>query len=201
MRTSRFLVVGTFAALAACDFEPVSRSVPTTNTVTLPDGLVISGARGWCVDAATTRSVDASTVVIFGSCAALSQDAAQPRPSVSGIVSISVENSSASALPFDVVETFLLSDAGHAALARDGTAESVEILETDVRGDMLVVHAIDRSGVPSSAAEEYWRALFDLDGRAVTVSLVAASNARAPDAAWRAALDEQVARLKSANAI
>ena len=201
MLTFKFKAATAFVLLAACNEAPVERSLPLTNSVTLDDGFVVAGAPGWCIDAATTQSGNGATVVIFGSCAALSQDLEQPKPSVPGIVSVSIEDSSTSVLPYELVETFLKTDAGQAALARDGSADSLEILDTDVRDDLLVVHAIDRSGVPSAAAEEYWRALFDLGGRAVTVSLVAASDADGSDRAWRAALDSQVAELKEANAI
>lgn len=177
----------------------MERSAP--NVVTLSDGLVIAGAQGWCVDETTSSTQSSATVVIFGNCAALSSDVAQPQPSVSGIVTVSVENTVNAAPPLEAIETFLRSEQGRAALSRSGTADSVEILETEVDGDTLVLHAVDRSGVPDKTSEEYWRALFSIGGRVVTVSLVAADAEQASDAAWRAALEEQIAEMKSANAV
>lgn len=195
---SKALTGAALFALAACDTGGVARNAPVG--VTLPDGLVIAGARGWCVDRATTQTRGEAVVVIFGSCRALTRDASEPRPSVPGIVTVSVENTGTGVPAAEAVVAFLESDAGRAALSRDGTAASVEILETDIRRDAVVLHAIDRSGLPRQAAEEYWRALFEIDGRVVTVSLVALANASRNDGDWRAALDAQISRLKSANA-
>lgn len=196
--TYRTLAATAVLLLAACDAGSVTRSAPIG--VTLPDGLVIAGARGWCVDRATTQTRGDAAVVIFGSCRALTRDTSEPRPSVPGIVTVSVESTATDVPQAEQVVTFLRSNAGRAALSRDGTAESVEILDTDIRGDTVVLHAIDRSGLPRQTAEEYWRALFEIDGRVVTVSLVPLDTASGEDAEWRAALEAQISRLKSANA-
>ena len=197
-RTSNASVAAALVALSGC--ATTSSNGPAPSAVTLSDGMVVAGAPGWCVDRATTRAEAQAAVVIFGSCAALSRDAAQPRPAVSGIVTVSVETTPNGAPPPAAIEAFLRSDTGRAALSRSGRAESVEILETDIEGETLVLHAVDRSGLPGTTSEEYWRALFEIGGRVVTVSLVAADGAPGSDAERRAALDEQIARLKSANA-
>ena len=152
------------------------------------------------MDETTSGSQGDATVVIFGNCAALTRDVAQPQPSVAGIVTVSVENSAVAAPPLETIETFLRSEEGRAALSRSGMADSVEILETEIAGDALFLHAVDRSGVPNGAAEEYWRALFEVGGRVVTVSLVAGNEETANEAAWRSALEEQIERIINANA-
>ena len=199
MPISRALAAAGIVLLAACAQEPVTREAPTS--ITLTDGLVVSGAPGWCVDAASTQTADDATVVIFGSCAALNSDARQPRPSVPGIVSVSIEAMSVGAPPVEVVDEFLLSDAGQAALSRDGSADTVDILETEISDETLVLHAVDRSGLATNASAEYWRALFDINGRGVTVSLVGIESNVGAQEDWRAALDAQVARLKAVNEV
>jgi hypothetical protein len=187
------------ALLAACDggFN-LTRNAP--EAIALPDGLVIAGARGWCVDSASTRTQGDAAVVVLGSCAALARNALLPSPSVRGVVTVSVEDAAVGTLSPDVLEAFLKTGAGRAALARDGSAGSLQILETRTNDDALILHAVDRSGWPRSAAEDYWRALFDIDGRFVSVSLVGLSDSPIPPKAGLAALEAQVDRLKIANA-
>ncbi len=208
MPISRTIAAFALVALTGCDTatltslgsfgrKPVSGSAP--EAVKLTDGLVVAGARGWCVDEATTRTDGGAAVVIFGSCAALRKDAEAPRPRVPGIVTVSVETATAQVPSVQEVEAYLRTDSGRAALSRNGEAQSVDILETAIEDDTVVLHAIDRSGFPRNAAAEYWRALFELNGRFVTVSMVAPLAAPISDGDQRAALDAQIETLKSVN--
>ena len=176
---SRLSVLALALALTGCDgqFEGfnVTRSAP--ERIELPDGLVVSGTRGWCVDPSTTRTEGETSVVVLGSCAAIARNAFAPRPAVPGVVTVSVESEAGDVPSAEVLQGFLNSPPGRAALARDGSARSVEILESRRMGDLLLVHVEDRSIRPvTGAAQDYWRALFDLDGRFVTVSLVGMSD-------------------------
>ncbi|MDJ1016874.1 MAG: hypothetical protein QNJ35_10210 [Paracoccaceae bacterium] len=174
-----------------------TRSAPVE--VRLPDGLIISGARGWCVDTSTTRTRGDAAVVVFGSCAAIARNALLPRPGVPGVITVSVESAEASAPPADLLEDFFATEEGRAALARDGEAESVRILETRREGEALLIHAVDRSGVPAEAAEDYWRALFDVNGRFVTVSLISLAEDPVSRAAGLATLEAQMSLLRAEN--
>lgn len=168
--------------LTACegglsDFEGfnVTRSAP--ERIELLDGVVVSGTRGWCVDTQTTRTDGETSVVVFGSCAAIAGNAFAPRPEVPGVLTVSVENEGGEVPPAEILQDFLTSETGRAALARDGSPQSVNILESRRDGDLLLFHVEDRSIRPvSGAAQDYWRALFDLDGRFVSVSLMGASD-------------------------
>lgn len=172
-----FLLAAVFG-LAACDgglsgFEGfnVTRSAP--ERIELPDGLVVSGTRGWCVDTRTTRTDGETSVVVLGSCAAIAQNAFAPRPEVPGVVTVSVENRGGDLPPAEVLQEFLTSESGKAALARDGSAGSVQILEARRGEDLLLLHLEDRSIRPvPGVSQDYWRAIFGLGGRFVTVSLV-----------------------------
>jgi len=92
-----------------------------------------------------------------------------------------------------------VTEPGRAALARDGRAASVDILETRRSGETLYLHAIDRSGGPRAAAEDYWRALFDIDGRFVTVSLVGLTATPISRDEGLATLAAQIERLVDVN--
>ena len=61
---------------------------------------------------------------------------------------------------------------GRAALARDGQASSVEVLEAAVRADALVMKIRDSSPFATPGLEgTYWRGLFALNGRLITVTV------------------------------
>lgn len=196
--TSKVCLAAAALALAACGAGlNVTRNAPMQ--VRLPDGLVVAGARGWCVDQATSRTRGDTTVIVLGSCAAIADNALLPRPPVNGVVTIAVEDGAEATPDIDSLASFLASPDGHALLARDGRAESISLLEMSTQNDALFLHALDQSGGPSNAAEDYWRALFDIDGRFVTISLITMVNRPVSRDQGLAALNAQVARLKAAN--
>lgn len=156
------------ATLVACGTSSeVSRNAPTR--IVLSDGLVVAGAEGWCVDETTSRASEANSVVVLGSCAAIAGDPMRERPEIPGIVTVSVEAEAGEVPDSKTLETFFSSEAGRAALAQDGQAESVSILETQHQEGLLFLHASDASAA-SGASNEIWRALFGLGGRFVAVS-------------------------------
>ena len=121
------------------------------------------------------------------------------QPDVPGVVTVSVENGAAGAPTPEELEAFFVSDIGRASLARDGQHESVNILETYTSADRFLLHMEDLSALPG-AAPEAWRALFDLQGRFVAVSLYGLSDAPISAEAGLAALEAQVDELIAANA-
>lgn len=171
MRTSKALLAGAVLALSACDggFElgGVTRKAP--ERIRLADGMVVAGADGWCIDTSTSRARADTAVVVLGSCAAIAGNALAPRPDVPGVVTVSVDSDGVGP-GAEELEGFFNTEAGRAALARDGRAESVEILETRREADLLYLRSADQSAAPGTARET-WRALFDLDGNFVSVSL------------------------------
>ncbi len=175
----------------------VTRKAP--ETVRLPSGVVVAGTRGWCVDQTTTRSGSDASVVVMGSCAAIARNALLPQPGVPAVMTVSVDNDASGTAPADVLDAFFATSQGRAALARDGRASSVQILETRQADDALFLHAIDRSGLPADAAEDYWRAIFDLGGRFVSVSLVGLSDDPITREDGLRTLRRQVNRLRAAN--
>lgn len=191
------LAAATLGVAACGSGINMTRDIP--DTVRLPSGVVVEGSRGWCVDEGTLKTDAAASVVVFGSCAAIAKNALLPRPSVPGVITVSVDNAASGTAPADVLDAFFATTQGRAALARDGRAESVRILESRQSDDALFLHAIDRSGRPTSAAEDYWRAIFDIDGRFVTISLVGLSDEPIDRDAGLRTLKAQVKRLRAAN--
>lgn len=184
-------------ALTACDSVlPQSRNAPSQ--LLLPDGTMISGADGWCIDETTTRAGGATTVVVLGSCAALASDLFEPRPDVPGVVTISIEAEAGAVPDSATLESFFVSEAGRAALARNGEAGSVSILATLKDEGHLYLHTSDESAGPD-ASTDIWRALFGLGGRFVAVSFYSrVEDAIEPDDGL-ATLVAQVQELHAAN--
>ncbi len=194
----RILLAAGLFLLPGCSDLLVSekRSAPTR--VELPDGMIVAGANGWCVDQASSRARGDTAVVVLGSCAAIGQNALAPRPDVPGVVTVSVERDALGAPTPEELESFFGSDAGRAALARDGQSASVEVLETRTGDDRFILYTDDKSALPG-ASTSMWRALFDLGGRFVSVSLYGLSDQPIPAGAGFEALDQQVDELIAAN--
>ncbi len=169
-----------------------------TSEIALSDGTVIAGANGWCIDPSVSRPADDTAVVVLGSCAAIGQNALAPTPDVPGVVTVSIEQPGAAAPTPEQLESFFVSETGRAALARDGNASSVEILETSADDDRLILYTADQSAL-SGASPRTWRALFDLGGRFVSVSLYGLEDQPFEPEDGRAALEAQVDHLISVN--
>lgn len=201
--TFRAVCVGLALSLTGCDggFDVggfgVSRKAP--DQISLPDGLVVAGAQGWCVDLKSSQSRQTTSVVVFGSCAAIAGNADAPRPSVPGVMTVAVEAVGLQAPPADALEAFFATDDGLAVLARDGSAESVRLLESKRDGEMLYLHAEDDSALPG-ASSDYWRALFGLNGRLVSVTLLGIAGRPISSAEGLDALQSQIEQLIAANA-
>ncbi len=201
MRIFNGLVIAVAAmSLAACDgslnLGSVTRTAP--ERIMLADGTVVAGAEGWCVDQSTSRARDDHAVVVLGSCAAIAGNVLAPRPDIEGLVTVSVDTEVGASPSTEQLEGFFGTDAGRAALARDGRPESVKILETQTEDDILILHAADKSAPPGTDPE-VWRALFDLQGRFISVSLYGLVNRPIGRDEGLAALSAQVDTLREAN--
>lgn len=184
-------------ALSACGAAPnQTRDAPTR--IQLSDGTVVAGAEGWCIDKASSPDGGSATVVVLGSCAAISGDSLLPRPIVPGVVTVSVEAQGGDLPDSETLEKFFISPAGRAALARDGDAESVAILDTRREDGLLYLHASDASAAPG-ASTEIWRALFDISGRFVAVSFYSRLEDAIDPEDGLATLSAQVEQIRSAN--
>lgn len=166
--------------------------------------VVIAGPPGYCVDSTATRNSASGAFVLLGSCASISNNAQVPVLGTPGLLTASVSGAGGSAISasLDQLEAFFASDAGRAALARDGRAASVKILATRRRGKSFYVHARDTSGsTKGGISQDYWRGLFDVRGRIVTVSVVGFERKPMSNALGLATLDAFATRIRTENAI
>ena len=166
-------------AVSTRDFS-FARSAPQTIAVA-NKSVVIGGPPGYCIDRGGSRIGGDTAFVLLGSCASIARNAEAGAPRVPGLLTASVDKASgapADAATFDQLERFVSSEAGRAAMARDGQAQSVLILETRREDGALYVYLRDTSAhtIPG-VADIYWRGFFDLNGRLITVSSVSFSTA------------------------
>ncbi|AXX99423.1 hypothetical protein [Profundibacter amoris] len=137
--------------------------------------VLIAGPKGFCIDPTETQDADGSAFVLLGSCAAIANSRSKPHPKVPAILTATVSQKSTNppitgSMP--ALAEFFRSKAGRAALSRDGNADTVEVVKTLDRDGVFYIRARDSSSdILAGAANEYWRALFDVNGRIVSASV------------------------------
>lgn len=186
-----------YLALAACGVG-IGPGNEALEKIQLPDGTVVAGTDGWCVDPGTTQLGAGTSVVVLGSCAALAEDADAPQPFVPGVLTVSIDSEAGAVPDGESLENFFTTEAGRAALSRDGDAANVEIIETVLEDDLLYLHSSDTSTVPG-ANSETWRAMFALGGRFIAVSLYGQEGETISATDGIATLSAQVNELRTAN--
>ena len=166
--------------------------------------LTIAAPKGFCVETDASKQTTEGTFVLFGSCAALAGSAQAGRPKSPAVLTAVVTPGAPDAQAFlasiDSLASFLTSEGGRKALSRSGRAETVSIRQISVSGDVLLVRLIDGAALAGQDVDpDYWRALFVLEGRYVTLSVLALRDMPLPDDRKRGLLDEFVRRVKAEN--
>jgi hypothetical protein len=167
--------------------------------------VVVAGPEGYCVDRPASRNAEAGAFVLVASCAALSRKSNAPRPRVPALLTASVTGAPPAgadlARQVARMKAFFASAEGRAALARDGRAESIEIIQMFARDGAFLIHARDASaGAAPALGPEYWRAIFEVNGRMVTASVAAFADRPISDDAGQATLTLFVARIRAESA-
>lgn len=166
--------------------------------------VVIAGPPGYCVNSSATRNSESGAFVLLGSCASIANSARATAPQSPGLLTASISGASGATIgdSLDRLEAFFRSDSGRAALARDGTTDSVRILRAHQQDDAFYIHARDTSaGGVNGISQDYWRGLFDINGRIVTVSVVGFKARPMSDENGLSTLDAFAARIRAENPI
>lgn len=184
----------------------VSRLSSPVDRVSVADNRVtVTGPSGYCVDRNATRARVQPAFVMLASCAAVSRNADAPAPRVPALLTATVANQTApvpaSEIESETFRAFFTSTDGRAALARDGRADSVEILDMFRQSGVFFIHANDHSAVTeTNLREDFWRAIFDVNGRTVSASLFVFRNRPISDDAGLSTLNEFASRIRAASA-
>ena len=162
--------LGAAALLAAC-----TAPVEVTRSLPVSDGITIAAPPGYCIDRQASRvEENGGAFVLLGSCAAISQDARAPQPATPGLLTVTVSDKPVLFNDEQIgaaLGPFFKTTEGRAILSRSGNPSAVDILDTDVTQDALILHFTDESVAQLGLSPEHWRALFRLDGRLVTVAV------------------------------
>ena len=172
-------------ALAGCDI-----SAPAARQVAVLDGEIhVRAPQFYCVDTQTARSAADTAVVLIGRCTDGGQVAA-------ALVTVTVGRFASAGVMLagaEALRGFMSSPAGRRALSRSGRAEDVQVLESGVVGNRLLLHLNDRM------AGDYWRAVIDIKGRLVTISASGSEGTPLTPEAGRRLVDQTVEALIAAN--
>lgn len=162
--------------------------------------VTIVGPKGYCVDPTSSRERTEGAFVMLGSCATLRGEGKGPgKPAV--LTALVSPRSDPPLVPDPAqLERFFRSDAGQAALAQDGRADSVTLLKFASEGPVLYLKLRDRStGRPKDLSDVAWRAIFPLKDRLVALSVTGHDDLPVADTDMRKTLDRFVAAVMSAN--
>lgn len=171
--------------------------------VTVSEGqITISGPSGYCVDPRSSRDGQDGAFVLLGNCAALSGSGRVPRARalLTATVLLGAPPGESLKTEFQRMADFFVTAEGRKALSRDGASESVRIARIVTSGEVLYILAEDRAplaGYP--VVPEYWRAIFALRGRLISLSVLGLPEAPMDTDQLRRLLDKFVSRVHSEN--
>lgn len=199
---SKALALCLLVALPGCLAESeVTRRAPERIAVA-DRSVIVAGPPGYCIDTSATRDSATGAFVLLGSCASIANSPRAAKPAEPALLTASVSPTSpaAASASADQLAAFFRSDAGRAALARNGKAASVRVLATQTRNGALYIHASDNSGSRTgSLMPDYWRGIFNLGGRLVTVTVIGFAERPLSKAASIGTLDAFAARIRAEN--
>ena len=201
--TKRLPIFALLLFLVGCDGVTIGLLEPTGNGVRVANGdVTIAGPAGYCVDQSATRDLTGGAFVLLGSCASIANDPRAATPMVAGALTASVSSDSGAniATSIDRLGAFFQSNEGRAALARDGKALSVSILSSRRLGKTFFLKLRDTSqNEVSGISQDYWRALFDMRGRIVTLNVFSFQDRPMSDTVSFATLARFVRRIRREN--
>ena len=160
------------AVLAACDGGfggQVQRNVTVAD-----NAVTIAGPRGFCVDPQATEDSAGQAFVLLGNCAVLAAGN-HPQPDYRALLTAAVRDNPGGPISeqFAAVRAYLDTADGRALLSRSGDPQTVRVLDTVSKGDVLYIYAQDTSeGYAPNMSSKHWRAVFDVQGRIVSVAVL-----------------------------
>lgn len=200
-RAALALIPVLLSACVAGDILPAGGGV---SRVAVSDGaVVIAGPPGYCIDREATRTGDGNAFVLLGSCAVLGGGQA---PAAQAVLTASVLAGAPTSQPlvaaFPEMAAFFRSPAGRAALSRSGQAADVTVRQIETVKDVMVLRLSDTSTISGASVEpDYWRAVFSVRGRIVSLSVLAMKAQPMAAAGQRRVLDTFVARVRRENRV
>lgn len=196
----RLLAVGVLAVLAGCD----GLGGDGTHSVSVSDGkVVVAGPPGFCVDPQASHPEATAPFILLGSCAAITGQETADTPTSRAVLTAAVSAGAAGGTVAGSereLTAFFRSPDRRKALSRSGNAQTVRVLGITHIDGVMVIHARDTSAFPGQAvAPDYWRALFDLNGHIVALSVISVPQAPFTDTAGLHLLEQFVSAVRGAS--
>ena len=190
--------------LAGCaGFDGVGLlSGPPRQLVVAGGAITVAGPAGYCIERTSVRKTAAGDFVLLGSCASIAGRADAPAPTTPAVLTASISGAGVADVKssFARLPAYFASARGRAALARDGKPGSVSINRTLTSDGAFILKATDPGrGRARGLAPDYWRAIFDLRGRIVTLSVIEFEDKPMSDKTALALLRSFVRRMRQEN--
>ena len=149
--------------LAACQMNTGALALPGQSRAVsvLGGAMTVTAPVGYCVDKASTRQQNDGAVVLIGRCSGTSQ-------SPPAVISVTTGVAGSAGVMADgggALSAYFVSPDGRTALSRTGKAGSVRILRTARLEGAVALH------IAETGAGDYWRGVFGVSGRLVTISV------------------------------
>ncbi len=174
--------------LAGCDVAQTGR----IRSIAILDGAVTAAApAGYCISPGAGMRGEDSAVILMGRCSGGPSATAAP-----AVITLSVGPAGSAGVMAgggENLSAYFQSEAGRAALSREGRAADVRVLAATGTDTTFVLHVAD------NATGEYWRAFRGLRGRLATVSVTGSAEAPLTSAQSRSVLEATLGALATAN--
>ena len=188
------------ALLAGCD----GLVGDGTHSLSVSDGkVVVAGPPGFCIDPEASHPEATAPFILLGSCAAITGQQTTDTPTSRAVLTAAVSAGAAGGTVAGSereLTGFFRSAEGRKALSRSANAQTVRVMGISHVDGVMVIHARDTSAFPGQAvAPDYWRALFDLNGHIVALSVIAVPQAPFTDTAGLRLLEQFVSAVRGAS--
>lgn len=193
---SRVAVLVAALALAGCAATAARGPAAgdDVQSLTVANGFTVAGPFGYCPDPDLSRDLPDGAFVVLQGC----EDADRPLV-LTALVAPSTGVSVADAAP--TLAAFFETEAGRGALSRAQDPATVTVMGSRVEDAALILEVSDTSAdVVEGLADDYWRLVFDVGGRLVTLTATPREGAGLSDAQILAVLAAFRARLQADNA-
>ncbi len=201
-RTSSALLTTTLlsACVSAID---VGRAAPQKLAVPAAQ-IMVAGPPGFCIDERASRISGAGgAFVLLGSCASIAGNARAPQPETPGLLTVTVADGTTGdaviARTLDDLAAFFRTPDGRATLSRTGDPTSIEVLDVRLAQDTLYLRARD-AATEKGMSDDYWRALFGVNDRLLTVSVAGFETRPMSPEAGRAMAEDLATRIRAESA-
>lgn len=174
-----------------------------------PAKVLIAGPKGYCIDRRGSSDRPDGAFVLLGHCDSLAGRPAPgkstaARPADRAVLTVTAQPMALGAPPleasFAAMGAYFQTEAGRAALSRAGKAGSVTVHSASSVGDVFYIQISDQSAARDLPVEpRYWRAILEVKGTMLTLTVQALAGARIADADQRALLEDFVRRIKQEN--